>query len=90
MAYDREKHSQPRKTIITQMSTNYPQESAEFIRRKIASDNSYVVQAEMIKQLGRVGGSSDISLIKKLSKEWSPRHIIRKASKIAIPMLKGE
>ena len=30
------------------------------------------------------------SLIKKLSKEWSPRHIIRKASKIAIPLLKGE
>ena len=72
------------------MSTNYPHESAEFIRRKIAIDNSYVVQAEMVKQLGRVGGSSDISLIKKLSKEWSPRHIIRKASKIAIPLLKGE
>ena len=90
VAYDREKHSQPRKTIITQMSTNYPQESAEFIRGKIASDNSYVVQAEMVKQLGRVGGSSDISLINKLSKEWSPRHIIRKASKSAIPLLKGE
>ena len=72
------------------MSTNYPQESAEFIRGKISSDNSYVVQAEMVKQLGRVGSSSDISLIKKLSKEWSPRHIIRKASKSAIPLLKGE
>ncbi|GIS78259.1 MAG: hypothetical protein CM1200mP13_16180 [Candidatus Pelagibacterales bacterium] len=44
----------------------------------------------MVKQLGPVGGSSDISLIKKFSKEWSPRHIIRKASKIANPLLKGE
>ena len=90
VAYDREKHSQPRKTIITQMSTNYPQESAEFIRGKIVNDNSYVVQAEMVKQLGAIGKSSDISLIKKLSKEWSPRHIIRKASNRAILLLEGQ
>ena len=66
------------------------QESAEFIRGKIVNDNSYVVQAEMVKQLGAIGKSSDISLIKKLSKEWSPRHIIRKASNKAILLLEGE
>ena len=90
VAYDREKHTQPRKTIITQMATYYPQKSAEFIREKVANDNSYVVQAEMVKQLGVVGSSSDISIIKKLANEWSPRHIIKKASKTAISLLEGE
>ena len=58
--------------------------------KKIVNDNSYVVQAEMVKQLGAIGKSSDIILIKKLSKEWSPRHIIRKASNRAILLLEGE
>ena len=90
VAYDREKHTQPRKTIITGMATHYPGEAAEFIRNIISNDNSYVVQAEMVKQLGIAGNQSDISLIKKYAQKWSPRHILDRAAERAISLLQGE
>ena len=90
VAYDREKNSQPRKTIITEMATNYPTAAADFIRNKIPNDNSYIVQAEMVKQLGIVGNQSDVKLINKYAQEWSPRHIIDRAAKRAISSLQGE
>ena len=90
VAYDREKNSQPRKAIITEMATNYPREAAAFIRNKISNDNSYIVQAEMVKQLGIAGNKFDVKLIKKYAQEWSPRHIIDRAAKRAISSLQGE
>ena len=55
---------------------------------KIYSDNSYVVQAEMIKQLGIVGDVSDIDLIENYTKKWSPRKIVNNAAYKAIALLK--
>ena len=88
VAYQGEKDSQPRKTIITQISNEYPEKAADFLRQNLDSDNSYVVQAEMIKQLGIVGDVSDIDLIENYTKKWSPRKIVNKSAKEAISLLK--
>ena len=88
VAYQGEKHSQPRKTIITQISNEYPGRSADFLRQNLDSDNSYVVQAEMIKQLGIIGDISDIDLIENYTNKWSPRKIVNRSAKQAISLLK--
>ena len=44
----------------------------------------------LIKELGQLTVLEALELSKKLSKEWSPRHIIRKASNKAILLLEGE
>ena len=88
VAYQGEKDSQPRKTIITQISNEYPEKAADFLRKNLDSDNSYVVQAEMIKQLGIVGDISDIDLIEAYTKIWSPRKIVNRSAKEAVSLLK--
>ena len=88
VAYQGEKDSQPRKTIITQISNEYPEKAADFLRQNLDSDNSYVVQAEMIKQLGIVGDISDIDLIEGYTKIWSPRNIVNRSAKEAVSLLK--
>ena len=88
VAYQGEKDSQPRKTIITQISNEYPEKAADFLRQNLESDNSYVVQAEMIKQLGIVGDISDIDLIEGYTKIWSPRKIVNRSAKEAVSLLK--
>ena len=88
VAYQGEKDSQPRKTIITQISNEYPEKAADFLRQNLDSDNSYVVQAEMIKQLGIVGDISDIDLIEDYTKMWSPRKIVNRSAKEAVSLLK--
>ena len=88
VAYQGEKDSQPRKTIITQISNAYPEKAAAFLRQNLDSDNSYVVQAEMIKQLGIVGDISDIDLIEAYTKIWSPRKIVNRSAKEAVSLLK--
>ena len=88
-AYNREKHSQPRRTIITQFSQLFPESAAELIRQTLSKDNSYVVQAEMITQLGKIGNSKDIPMIKEYIKPWSPRKIVRIAANNSIKSLKN-
>ena len=88
-AYEREKHSQPRKTIILLMSKLYPNIAIELIRKNILKDKSYIVQAEMINQLGLIGDKSDILIIEKMAAQRSPRKIIQKAAKTSISSLKG-
>ena len=68
----------------------YVETAKSFIRNKISNDNSYIVQAEMVKQLGIAGNKSDVKLIKKYAQEWSPRHIIDRAAKRAISLLQGD
>ena len=88
-AYKREKHSQPRKTIISLMSKLYPNIALELIRENLHKDKSYIVQAEMINQLGLIGDESDILIIEKMLPKRSPRKIIQKAAKTSISNLKG-
>ena len=88
VAYHGEKHSQPRKTIVSQLSNDYPDKAAKFIRQNLDKDNSYVVQAEMIKQLGIIGDIADIDLIEDYTKKWSPRKVVNKAAIQAISFLK--
>ena len=88
-SYKREKHSQPRKTIIYMMSKDHPDIVANFIRKHLDGDKSYVVQAEMIRQLGFVGNQSDISYLESFIPVWSPRKITRLAAERAILELKG-
>ena len=88
-AYKREKHSQPRKTIISLMSELYPNIALELIRENLHKDKSYIVQAEMINQLGLIGDESDILIIEKMLPQRSPRKIIQKAAKTSIANLKG-
>ena len=90
VAFQGEKHSQPRKTIINLVSNDYPEDTSEFIRRNLDNDNSYIVQAEMIKQLGIIGEISDINIIEKYIEKWSPRKIVNKAANQAISLLRKE
>jgi HEAT repeat protein len=89
IAYIREKHSQPRKTIISKMSTYHPDEALKLIRKYLNRDDSYVVQAEMINQLGNIGDKSDIGKIEFHKKQWSPRKIVRTAASKSLAKLKG-
>tara|TARA_B100001175_G_scaffold228034_1_gene194653 strand:- start:97 stop:642 length:546 start_codon:yes stop_codon:yes gene_type:complete len=88
IAYIREKHSQPRRTIISKMSTFHSEDALKLIRKYLNRDDSYIVQAEMIKQLGNIGEKSDISKIETLKKEWSPRKIIQKSAAKSLLKLK--
>ena len=88
-AYEREKHSQPRKSIISSISKLYPNIAIELIRENLLKDKSYIVQAEMINQLGIIGEQSDILTIEKMAAQRSPRKIIQKAAKRSISKLKG-
>ena len=55
----------------------------------IDRDDSYVVQAEMIKQLGNIGDESDIKKIKSHRDQWSPRKIIRNSAEKTLSKLQG-
>ena len=89
IAFIREKNSQPRRVIVSEMSKYYPADAARLIRKYLDTDESYIVQAEMIRQLGRVGDESDIEKIEFYNKQWSPRKILRNASVKALAKLKG-
>ena len=89
IAFIREKNSQPRRVIVSEMSKYYPTNAARLIRKYLDTDESYIVQAEMIRQLGRVGDESDIEKIEFYNKQWSPRKILRNASVKALAELKG-
>ena len=89
IAYIREKHSQPRKTIISKMSNYHANDALKMIRKYIDRDDSYVVQAEMIKQLGNIGDKSDIKKIKSHRDQWSPRKIIRNSAEKTLSKLQG-
>ena len=83
------KHSQPRRSIISSISKLYPNIAIELIRENLLKDKSYIVQAEMINQLGIIGEQSDILTIEKMAAQRSPRKIIQKAAKRSISKLKG-
>jgi len=89
IAYIREKHSQPRRVIIAEMSKYYPDDAVKLIRKYLDTDDSYIVQAEMIRQLGSVGAQSDIEKIEFYKTQRSPRKILRNASVKALTTLKG-
>ena len=89
IAYIREKHSQPRRVIIAEMSKYYPDDAVKLIRKYLDTDDSYIVQAEMIRQLGSVGDQSDIEKIEFYKTQRSPRKILRNASVKALTTLKG-
>ena len=89
IAFIRERHSQPRRTLIAQMSTYHPIDALKLIRKYIDRDNSYIVQAEMIMQLGDIGDKSDIGKIEYHRKQWSPRKIVRIAADKSLAKLKG-
>ncbi len=89
IAYIRERHSQPRRTIIAQMSAHHSVDALKLIRKYIDRDNSYIVQAEMVKQLGDIGDKSDIGKIEFHRKQWSPRKIVRIAADKSLAKLKG-
>ncbi len=89
IAFIREKHSQPRRVIVSKMSKYFPADAVRLIRKYLDTDESYIVQAEMIRQLGRVGDESDIEKIEFYNKQWSPRKILRNASVKALAELKG-
>ena len=89
-AYKREVHSQPRRTIITEYAKVFPSAAAAFIRASVHSDDSYIVQAEMIRQLGEVGTADDIPLVNSFVKPWSPRKIVRNAANKSINALKAK
>ena len=89
IAFIREKHSQPRRVIVSKMSKYFPADAVRLIRKYLDTDESYIVQAEMIRQLGRAGDDSDIEKIEFYNKQWSPRKILRNASVKALAELKG-
>jgi len=89
MAFIREKHSQPRRAIVSGMSKYHPEEAVKLIRKYIDTDDSYIVQAEMLQQLGNVGEKSDIEMVEFYKNQWSPRKILRKASVKSLTKLKG-
>ena len=80
IAFIREKHSQPRRSLVTEMSKYHPSDAVQLIRKYLDKDDSYIVQAEMIRQLGSYGDSSDIKRIEPYVKPWSPRKIMRNAA----------
>ena len=89
VAFIREKHSQPRRAIVAGMSKHHPEEAVKLIRKYIDKDNSYIVQAEMLQQLGNIGEKSDIEMIEFYKNQWSPRKILRNASVKSLAKLKG-
>ena len=89
IAYTRENHSQPRKSIIIGMFNSFPKEALKLIRKNIEQDDSYVVQSEMINQLGINGNAFDLAIIKKLNKQRSPRKILQKAALKATESIRG-
>ncbi len=89
MAFIREKHSQPRRAIVSGMSKYHPEEAVKLIRKYIDTDDSYIVQAEMLQQLGNIGEKSDIEMVEFYKNQRSPRKILRKASVKSLTKLKG-
>ena len=79
--YKVEKHTQPRKTIISVLAKSDPEVALKLIRANLDLDESYVVQAEMIRQLGKIGLESDLMILHKYINIWSPRKILSKAAK---------
>ncbi len=71
------------------MSKHHPEEAVKLIRKYIDTDNSYIVQAEMLQQLGNIGEKSDIEMIEFYKNQWSPRKILRNASVKSLAKLKG-
>jgi len=89
IAFTNENHSQTRKVIISEISKFYPSEALKLIRENLDTDDSYIVQEEMINQLGNIGEKSDIAKLEFYKTKWSPRKILRIASIKSLDKFKG-
>ncbi len=61
----------------------YP-EFVPFFRERFENDDSYLVQAEALRSIGRCGNRSQLPFLEKAAKLNSPRNVIKVAAEIAI------
>ena len=71
------------------MSNHHASDALKLIRKYLNRDDSYIVKAEMIKQLGNIGDKSDMNRIEFLRNQWSPRKIIRNSADKSLTKLQG-
>ena len=83
-----DQHSQVRATAVRLLGTlQQPQLAEEFIRI-YETDDSYIVQAEAIRALGKLKNNQHRSFFEKAATEKAPRDILRQAAKWALEQLK--
>ena len=79
-----DKNSRVRVAAISALADLENPELVKFFKERFEKDDSYLVQAEAIKAVGKCGSSSDIPFLKKAAALESPREVIRRGSEAAL------
>jgi len=60
----------------------------KLLKRIFASDNSYAVQAEVLRSIGKYGNKRDVAFLKEAATKKSYRNVVGKAAEEALKMIK--
>jgi aminopeptidase N len=83
----RDKNSKVRTTAIQILGDTRDSELVPFFKDQFKTDDSYVVQAETLRSIGKCGNRSQISYLEDVAKMKSPRNVIKRAADWALKEL---
>jgi aminopeptidase N len=76
-----------RTTAIRILGDTRDSELVSFFEDRFKTDDSYVVQAETLRSIGKCGNRSQISYLEDAAKMKSPRNVIKRAADWALKEL---
>jgi aminopeptidase N len=83
----RDKNSKVRTTAVRLLGDTGDKDLIPFYREMYSNDDSYLVQAEILRSIGKSGDTSERSYLEKMVATDSPRNVIKKAADWAISEL---
>jgi len=82
-----DKHSQIRAAALKALGDSKQADLVEFFAECFNKDDSYIVQAEALRAIGKGGDNSSVGLLKKAAKMKSHRDILKRAADWALKQL---
>jgi aminopeptidase N len=82
-------NSRVRSTAVRLLGGMSDPEMVPFFRARFEADDSYQVQAETLRAIGRSGDQSQLEFLRQASEMASPRDVVRRAATSAIEVLTG-
>ena len=84
----RDQNSKVRTTAVRLLGDTRDPELISFYKEMYSGDDSYLVQAETLKSIGKSGDKSQLSFLEKIAGTDSPRNVIKRAAEWALGELR--
>jgi len=84
----RDENSKVRLSAVRILGSQKDRTMIKFFKKVFENDNSYLVKAEALKSIGKVGSKNEISYLKKAQSEKSHNSVVEKAASEAQSMIK--